>query len=1150
MQPPLYYCTNGKLLISGSAILFRPWVREEPERVKVGTMKKLVALLCVIGLLTVCAFPMLAFESSAGKVANTKIQVHVHSIKLHGANTEDNYFDEGYWTLKDYKLVWVPNGAEFYWKVSFGMDHSHLTYLHTSSTASEGDSATWSDSADYTISQDLEFGKTQGHGVYAIKISVYDDDPSGYETADVNPEVDVRGANIWYSIENNSFQYQCRKTTVTQDPWSDWFSAGTHKTCTGNGDTDSKADAELQFTIVSDNRDDVTPPTISKSQSPSAPNGQNGWYKSAASTTLKITGDDQWTTDECGIGYYTGEPVSPPLKQMYLFFLKEHTFSTDSMAGGAEGIKKLTYHAYDPSGHKTADTLLTFKVDKTVPTITDLTGPATIVTAETIDFSWAGTDAVSGIKDYEWWIDSGTPQTTTESSVSNDTPEDGHHTFSVRGRDMAGNSMMEPAVVEFDVDRTGSSVTGLRGPPGWVTTNEVSFSWSGIDPGSGVLQYHYKIDSNPEQTTTDKQVTLETPSDGLHKFFVQVEDVAHNLGAWISVDFRVDRTAPTLSGLTGPEDWVTEDTCEFSWTGADATSLIKRYVYTIDDGDTKSTTDSTLVLTDPPEGLHTFNIKPEDNAGNLGTLTTVDFKVDLTAPSVTEIEGEEGWISTEETTFELTGDDSSGASDSSGIDHFTYTIDDGVEKTAANPLEIDVPADGEHTLKVKATDVAGNTGEFASFDFKVDRTAPSVKDLVAPEGWVFPDGVSFDWVGEDAGGATSASGVDHYIYTLDDGDELVCASPPLELNGLGDGEHTLRVKAVDGAGNIGDAKSVKVKVDQTPPEMTSLVVPTDWVVGETIEVTCVATDSGSGLDHYMYKLDDGTEQQGSSPLTIDVTTDGIHTISVRGVDVVGNIGEPMNKDIKVDQSMPKVTAATLPGGTMKTKTRDVVLTVSLDDNDEGSFLKGVRYSIAGGEWHEVLVGSDMHSGSLDITLTLPNTPGDITVGLKALDNAENLGSEYTAEIDYAPPEEKKSMMLPIILIIIVVIVVMLLLFMRSGRGRALMSRQSSKEAPRGAGPGMVGGTGGAGVSRPPVYAPPAPAPAPAPASTVRPMAAAGGAAAGTFRVLNVKAQCPSCGTAIERGSSAYVCSCGTAVHEQCAGRLKVCPSCNRDIRLG
>jgi hypothetical protein len=69
----------------------------------------------------------------------------------------------------------------------------------------------------------------------------------------------------------------------------------------------------------------------------------------------------------------------------------------------------------------------------------------------------------------------------------------------------------------------------------------------------------------------------------------------------------------------------------------------------------------------------------------------------------------------------------------------------------------------------------------------------------------------------------------------------------------------------------------------------------------------------------------------------------------------------------------------------------------------------------------------------------------------------------------------------------------------------------------------------------------------APATTVARGVAKG--PTGTFKAINVKTPCEACGGMMERGVNAYVCSCGTAIHEKCAGKLRMCPSCKQAIQL-
>ena len=198
----------------------------------------------------------------------------------------------------------------------------------------------------------------------------------------------------------------------------------------------------------------------------------------------------------------------------------------------------------------------------------------------------------------------------------------------------------------------------------------------------------------------------------------------------------------------------------------------------------------------------------------------------------------------------------------------------------------------------------------------------------------------------------------------------------------------------------------------------------------------------------------------------------------------------------------------------------------------------------------VNVSMALAAGKYTLTLNIPgDAKGKLHYEFKARDAAGNwaASSELGLDVTQAekPAEEKSALLLPAIaaIVIIVVVVALLLVMMRSRRGRAPVT---APMAPIDTGPEHAGGmVGGAALAGTAIGAPPA---APIAPATPAPPVPTG--APGKFMVINIKTQCAACGGMMERGTNAYVCSCGMAIHEQCAGRLKMCPSCRRGVNFG
>lgn len=133
-------------------------------------------------------------------------------------------------------------------------------------------------------------------------------------------------------------------------------------------------------------------------------------------------------------------------------------------------------------------------------------------------------------------------------------------------------------------------------------------------------------------------------------------------------------------------------------------------------------------------------------------------------------------------------------------------------------------------------------------------------------------------------GFTSASVDPTYQCQLDGGGWQACSSP-YQVSGLGNGQHSLSVRATNRAG----------QVDPDPP--TAI-----WTVDTTLPVTAIAsgppanTNSTSATfsfgaaagSTFTCQLDDGPGVPCASPYTISGLADGPHTLYVVGTDALGN----------------------------------------------------------------------------------------------------------------------------------------------------------------------------------------------------------------------------------------------------------------------
>jgi hypothetical protein len=174
-----------------------------------------------------------------------------------------------------------------------------------------------------------------------------------------------------------------------------------------------------------------------------------------------------------------------------------------------------------------------------------------------------------------------------------------------------------------------------------------------------------------------------------------------------------------------------------------------------------------------------------DNAGNVAPTaeSAVGFAIDKTAPD-TAITSGPARRSGGTAAFAFAGTDPSG----SGVASFEYSLDGGAWTPSAGTLTLVALANGDHTLSVRAIDLAGNRDATpATYAWVVDTLPPAAPSI---------DGISPD---------TGASATDRVTNT---GDLTVwgTAEPGVTLS-LFDGARLLGTVTADSAGGAGRSRS-------------------------------------------------------------------------------------------------------------------------------------------------------------------------------------------------------------------------------------------------------------------------------------------------------------------------------------------------------
>ncbi|WP_203989827.1 ThuA domain-containing protein [Sphaerisporangium rufum] len=219
------------------------------------------------------------------------------------------------------------------------------------------------------------------------------------------------------------------------------------------------------------------------------------------------------------------------------------------------------------------------------------------------------------------------------------------------------------------------------------------------------------------------------------------------------------------------------------------------------------------------------------------------------------------------------------ADEGSGLASTEVSVDGGPWTPYTDPVT--VANDGVHTVAYRATDKAGNSAD-GTVEVKKDATAPLTTAQFAPandDGW---HGATVPVTLAAADGASGVAGVE---YSLDGGDWKAYTEP---VNVSGDGDHTLRYRAKDKAGNVEAEKAAALKIDGTRPTVLVSGISDGQIYGDSqdLRITWQAVDSTSGVKTLTGTLD-GAGYSGRLQALYELAL-GTHALSVTATDHAGN----------------------------------------------------------------------------------------------------------------------------------------------------------------------------------------------------------------------------------------------------------------------
>ncbi|MFI9766756.1 OmpL47-type beta-barrel domain-containing protein [Streptomyces sp. NPDC052415] len=203
------------------------------------------------------------------------------------------------------------------------------------------------------------------------------------------------------------------------------------------------------------------------------------------------------------------------------------------------------------------------------------------------------------------------------------------------------------------------------------------------------------------------------------------------------------------------------------------------------------------------------------------------------------------------------------------------------------------------------------------------------------------------------------SGVDRVEYAIGATGAWQPYTTPVVVDQVGD--HTVRYRAVDKAGNVSAEKSAVFTVvapptdDTTPPETSATVSGERNPDGSYVDmatVTVSASDTGSGVNTIEYAVGTGAWQPYTMPVMVHQA--GTHTVRFRATDKAGNVSADKSVQFTVVAAPPQDTTPPVTGVTVEgTRNSDGAYVasakVTVGATDAGG-VAGIEYSLDGGPY--------------------------------------------------------------------------------------------------------------------------------------------------------------------------------------------------------
>ncbi len=299
-----------------------------------------------------------------------------------------------------------------------------------------------------------------------------------------------------------------------------------------------------------------------------------------------------------------------------------------SLRNLSDGPHILEVKAVDNVGRYSDPVTHSWTQDTTVPTIHFTEKPSPIAKEQTARFQFSEINNNHNITSYECQFDNEAKKTCTSPHLLTDLSE-GEHRFSVVGSNTAGQSS-SPIIYRWFVDTGKPTLRIVEKPEKLTNSNQALFIFLTQDESSGIEKIQCSLDGET-YNTCGSSVSFNDLSEGNHTFMARSLDRAGHFSDVIFYQWTVDRSRPTVTITSKPDNPTNNNRATFGFQGQDDGSGIETIECRFD-GNSFETCQEPWSYTGLTDGDHHFSVRAGDRAGNLSLVETYRWFVDTTGP--------------------------------------------------------------------------------------------------------------------------------------------------------------------------------------------------------------------------------------------------------------------------------------------------------------------------------------------------------------------------------------------------------------------------------------------------------------------------------------------------------------------------------------